>query len=89
MRPELPSRLMYSPHLGTVNVLTISTAVAMAIGMIITGLCVYVMPKIFPRLRRPEVSFWVFFGILMVTSIGSMFVLSTLQARATQGQHQK
>ncbi len=80
---------MYYPPPDTVNVLTVGTAVAMAIGMIITGLSVYVLPKVFPRLRRPEVSFWVFFGILMVTSIGSLLVLTTLQARATQAQNRK
>ena len=80
---------MYYPHPGTVNVTTISTAVAMVTGMILTGLSIYLLPKAFPRLRRPEVGFWVFLGILMVTSIGSMLVLGTLQARATQVQHGK
>ena len=89
IRLESPSIFMYNPHPGTINVMTVTIAVAMGIGMVITGASVYILPKFFPRLRRPEVSFWVFLGMLMVTSIGSMLVLSTLQSRATQAQSRK
>ncbi|MGI4789961.1 MAG: hypothetical protein ACRYFS_14055 [Janthinobacterium lividum] len=57
--------------------------------MIITGLSIYALPKVLPRLRRPEVFFWVFLAILMVTSVGSMFILSALQAYAAQAQKRK
>ena len=43
--------------------------------------------KAFPRFRRPQVFFWVMLGLLLVTSIGSMLVLTPLQAHNQAQSH--
>lgn len=70
---------MNYPRLGTINWITISTAMGMAIGLVITIFAVGLLYKAFPQMRRPGVFFWVMLGILMVTSVGSMLLLTHLQ----------
>jgi len=70
---------MNNPYLNTANWTAMSTATGFGIGFIITVLAACLLYKAFPRFRRPEVFFWVMLGILMVTSLGSMLILTPLQ----------
>ena len=77
---------MNNPYLGRVDWTAMSTAVGFGIGLVVTIAVMGLLYKAFPRFRRPQVFFWVMLGLLLVTSIGSMVVLTPLQAR-NQGQH--
>ncbi len=70
---------MNYPHFGTINWTTISTAMGMGIGFIVTIFAVGLLYKAFPQVRRPQVFFWVMLGILLMTSVGSMLILTHLQ----------
>ena len=63
------------------NWTALSTATGFGIGFIITVVAVGLLYKAFPRFRRPQVFFWVMLGLLLATSIGSMLILTPLQAR--------
>ncbi len=71
---------MNNPYLGTVNWTATNTVVGLVIGLVVTGLVTGLLYKAFPKFRRPQVFFWVMLGLLLVTSIGSMLVLTPLQA---------
>ena len=71
---------MNNPYLSTVNWTAMSTATGFGIGLLVTVVAAGLLPKAFPRLRRPEVFFWVMLCILMATSVGSMLILTPLQA---------
>ena len=71
---------MNNPYLSTVDWTAMSTATGFGIGFIVTVVAAGLLYKAFPRLRRPEVFFWVMLGILMGTSLGSMMILTPLQA---------
>ncbi len=70
---------MNNPYLSTVDWTAMSTATGFGIGLIVTVVAAAVLYKAFPRLRRPEVFFWVMLGILLVSSLGSMMILTPLQ----------
>ncbi len=67
-----------SLYLGRVDWTAMSTATGFGIGFIVTVVAAGLLYKAFPRLRRPEVFFWVMLGILLVTSLGSMLILTPL-----------
>jgi len=71
---------MNNPYLSTVKWTAMSTAAGIVIGLIVTGLVVGLLYKAVPGFRQPEVFFWVMLGLLLVTSIGSMLILTPLQA---------
>ena len=73
---------MNNPGLRTVDWTAMSTATGFGIGLLVTILAACLLPRFFPRLRRPEVFFWVMLGLLLVTSIGSMLILTPLQVRS-------
>ena len=70
---------MYYTRLGTVNVMTVSTAMGMGIGLLVTLGAMILLYKVVPQIRRPAVFFWVMLGILMVTSVGGIVVCTHLQ----------
>jgi biotin transporter BioY len=70
---------MNNPYLSRVDWTAMSTATGFGIGFIITALVACLLYKAFPRFRRPEIFFWVMLGILLVTSLGSMLILTPLQ----------
>ena len=63
---------MNNPYLNTMDWTAMSTATAFGISFVVTIEAVYLLPKVFSRFRRPEVSFWVMLGIFMVTFLGSV-----------------
>ena len=71
---------MNNLYIGRVDWTSISTAVGFGIGLVVTIVVTGLLYKAFPRFRRPQVFFWVMLGLLLVTSIGSMLVLTPLQA---------
>jgi len=76
---------MNNPYLRTVDWTAMSTATGFGIGLVVTILAACLLPRFFPRLRRPEVFFCVMLGILLVTSVGSMLILTPLQAHNGKG----
>ena len=71
---------MNNPYLGRVDWTAMSTAVGLVIGLVTTAVATGLLYKAVPSFRRPQVFFWVMLGILLVTSIGSMLILTPLQA---------
>jgi len=63
---------MNNPYLSTMDWTAMSTATAFGISFVVTIAAVSLLPKVFSRFRRPEVSFWVMLGIFMVTFLGSV-----------------
>ena len=63
---------MNNPYLSTVDWTAMSTATAFGISFVVTFAAACLLPRVFPRFRRPEVSFWVMLGIFMVTFLGSV-----------------
>ena len=70
---------MNNPYLRPVDWTAMSTATGIVIGLVVTIVVTGLLYKAFPRFRRPQVFFWVMLGILLVTSIGGMLVLTPLQ----------
>ena len=54
---------MNNPYLARVDWTAMSTATAFGISFVVTILAACLLPRVFPRFRRPEVSFWVMLGI--------------------------
>ena len=71
---------MNNPYLGRVDRTAMSTATGLVIGLVITGLVTGLLYKAVPGFRRPQIFFWVMLGPLLMTSIGSMLILTPLQA---------
>ena len=71
---------MNNPYLSRVDWTAMSTATGLVIGLVATGLVVGLLYEAVPGFRRPQVFFWVMLGLLLTTSIGSMLVLTPLQA---------
>ena len=70
---------MNNPYLSTVNWTAMSMVTGLVIGLVVTGVVTGLLYKAFPKFRRPQVSFWVMLGLLLVISIGSMVILTPLQ----------
>ncbi len=76
---------MNNPYLRTVDWTAMSTAAGLVTGLVVTALATGLLYKAVPGFRRPQVFFWVMLGLLLVTSIGSMLVLTPLQAHNGKG----
>ena len=76
---------MNNPCFSRVDWTAMSTATGLLIGSIVTGLVTGLLYKAVPGFRRPQVFFWVMLGLLLVTSIGSMLILTPLQAHNGKG----
>lgn len=77
---------MNNPYFGRVDWTAMSTATGFGIGLVVTIVVTGLLYKAVPGFRRPQVFFWVMLGLLLVTSIGGMVILTPLQAR-NQAQH--
>ena len=78
---------MNNPYLRTVDWTAMSTAAGLVTGLVVTALATGLLYKAVPGFRRPQVFFWVMLGLLLVTSIGSMLVLTPLQAHNQVQSH--
>ena len=70
---------MNNPYLSRVDRTAMSTAVGLVIGLVTTAVATGLLYKAVPSFRRPQVFFWVMLGPLLMTSIGSMLILTPLQ----------
>lgn len=71
---------MNNPYLSRVDWTAMSTATGLVIGLVVPAVVTVLLYKAVPGFRRPQVFFWVMLGLLLVTSIGSMLILTPLQA---------
>lgn len=77
---------MYSPSSGAVGWATTNTGGGLVIGMIVTVIACWLLPKRFPMLRQAEAFFWVMLGCLVLTTLTSTLALSAYHAdKATYG----